>query len=623
MGSNRCAGAARAALLGFTSAALAIVAGCSYQAPVKTASSQGTYTPGAAISKTVGKAGPAGRRDSIQRAAILESSIELIKGAALKPGGDNFRLATQKLNQFFEGTPPAEYVVRNEVLRFLSRQLPRKMMETVQSSKWSETRDARHLEDCMLYNDVASRVAGSGEDLARVRRVFDWIMEQVQLVPAGSLGTPGLPQVYARPYDVLFRGMGTESQGPWAERSWTFMVLCRQLGVDVGLLTLTRGNAVEPLIPKTGDPLSPFAPPRETIPPQTWICAALIDGEAYLFDARAGMPVPGPGGEGVATLRQALDDPAILEAMNLPGLSPYDVSRATLLGSATKLGVLIDSSQGYFTPKMRLLQGELAGKNRTILYHDPAVQAAHFAEVMGDRLGSVSFWTVPLEVETLLFTDPQFVAATQQSLLFFRGEMPLIYARLKQLRGDLAEAVSDYVGFRFSETQAFVTNKDQAIPEMIQQGLDAYATYYLALAHLERKDLRQAELMFTKTLELLPEPSSQAPPYFMFRWGAHANLGRIHEARGDLSRAVAHYTAADPTMQHHGNLLRARHLVWDDPMQAVPDPLPEAPADFSRINAPRAAEEPKPETAPVPTPAAGNPETPAGSEPTPGAGVVE
>lgn len=632
MGSNRCAGAARAALLGFTSAALALAPGCSYQAPTKSASSQGTYTPGAVVSKAAAKAGPAGRRDSVQRAAILESSIELIKGAALKPGGDNFRLATQKLNQFFEGTAPAEYVVRNEALRFLSRQLPRKMMEEVQSSKWSEGRDARHIEDCMLYSDIAGRVGGTGDDVARVRRVFDWIVEQVQLVPVGSMGTPQLPQVYARPYDLLMRGMGSESQGSWAERSWTFMALCRQLGVDVGLLTYSRGNVVEPFIPKTGDPLSPFGPPRQDRPPYVWICAALIDGEAYLFDARAGVPVPGPGGEGVATLRQALADPAILEAMNLPGLSPYDVSRATLLGSPTKVGVLIDSSQGYFTPKMRLLQGELSGKNRTILYHDPAAQAAHFAEVLGDRLGGVSFWTVPLEVETLLFTDPQFVAATQQSLLFFRGEMPLIYARVKQLRGDLAEAVSDFVGFRFSETQAFVNNKNIIIPGAIQQGLDAYASYYLALAHMERKDFRQAELMFSKVLDILPEPGHDAPPYFMFRWGAHANLGRIYEAQGDLRRAVAHYTAGDPTMQHHGNLLRARSLVWKDPMQAPPDALPEAPKEFSRVNAPKPEaaapdEAPKAEGPaqpnPEPAPATGNPETSGGAELPKGAGVVE
>src|SRR5947208_1069135 len=67
--------------------------------------------------------------------------------------------------------------------------------------------DARHLEDCMLYYNVATRVGQTGDDLERVRRVFRWIMDQIQLVPAGSLAAPGLGQAFARPYDVLMRGM--------------------------------------------------------------------------------------------------------------------------------------------------------------------------------------------------------------------------------------------------------------------------------------------------------------------------------------------------------------------------------------------------------------------------------
>ena len=80
-------------------------------------------------------------------------------------------------------------------------------------------------------------------------------------------------------------------------------------------------------------------------------------------------------------------------------------------------------------------------------------------------------------------------------------------------------------------------------------------------------------------LDLLPEPGPNRPTLNMFRWGAHANLGRIYEAKGDRRRAIAHYTQIDPTMQHHGNLLRARELVWQDPMAAPPDPLPPAPSE--------------------------------------------
>ena len=118
------------------------------------------------------------------------------------------------------------------------------------------------------------------------------------------------------------------------------------------------------------------------------MCAALIDDKAYLFDARLGLAIPGPGGEGVATLEQALADPAILERMNLPGLAPYGTSRASLLGSPTKIGILIDSSQGYFSPKMKLLQAELAGSHRTILYRDRGRTARPFRPCPGHPRGA-------------------------------------------------------------------------------------------------------------------------------------------------------------------------------------------------------------------------------------------
>ena len=263
------------------------------------------------------------------------------------------------------------------------------------------------------------------------------------------------------------------------------MALCRQLGVDVGLVTYTKGNVVEPFIPRAvegaAENLTSLAAAKADRPPVIWVCAALIDGQAYLFDARVGMPIPGPGGEGVATLEQAMTDPAILERMNLPGQSPYATSMASLLASPTKIGVLIDSSQGYFSPKMQLLQAELAGKNRTILHRNASEIRKHFAEVLGDRLGTVGLWTLPAEVETRLFTDSNFVKATAQTLFFLRGELPLLYGRIKQLRGELPEAISDYVSFRFSDSTTLVDDKNQLVPTPVQEGLDVYSSYYLRL----------------------------------------------------------------------------------------------------------------------------------------------
>jgi hypothetical protein len=365
--------------------------------------------------------------------------------------------------------------------------------------------------------------------------------------------------------------MATEADGIWAERAWLFMVLCRQIGVDTGLVTYRKSDTLELQIPRFDS--SPEEAPRRKMP-IVWVCAALIDGKAYLFDARVGLEIPGPGGEGVASLDQALADPSILERMNLPGLAPYGTSRASLLGSPTKIGVLMDSSPGYFSPKMKLLQEELSGKHRTILYRDPAAERERFLTALGNHAGLVSLWPIPLEVETRLFTDARYVESIQASLFLFRSEFPLLYARVKQLRGEFDEAVDDYVRFRFNDATPMVNNKKMVIPKEIREGLDAYATYFLGLAHLERNDLRNAKLMFEMTLSLLPEPGPKQPYYTMFRRGANANLGRIYEIENNPSKAIDYYTQRDPTQQYLGNLLRARELAWSNPFAAAPTKQP-------------------------------------------------
>ena len=488
----------------------------------------------------------------------------------------------KKLNQYFDGTDPAEYQLDSASREYLATQLPPAFLKRLESRDW-DPRDTRHIEDCMMYYGIANRVAGVGPNLDRVGRVFDWVVRQVQLVPAGTLGAGQLGQAYARPYDVLLRGMATEAEGVWAERAWLFMAMCRQLEIDSGLLTYSNGNSLEPIVAKVGgngEGTSPAANPRRSQkPPVIWICAVLIDDRAYLFDARLGMAIPGPGGRGVATLADALSDASILERMNLPGQVPYTTSRASLLASPTKIGVLIDSSSSYFSPKMKLLQQELAGKNRTILYRHPAEQRDHFTQVLAPHHGSVALWPLPLEVEHRLFTDMQFVRSIQNSLYFFRPEFPLVYARVKQLRGELDEAIQEYVNFRVRDKIPLVTDKKkkEMIPREIQDGLDIYATYYLALAQLERNNLKQAELMFRRTLELLPEPSPSQPYYNMFRWGANTNLGRIYEAWNNRRAAVAYYTQVDPTFQYAGNLLRAGSWSGAIPWPRSPTRFPPPP----------------------------------------------
>jgi hypothetical protein len=540
--------------------------GCNYSKGTAPLVPSGVITPGAnvvapkaagggALAPKAAAAFQAGPGEA-QKAAILDSSVRLIQTAGIKPGGDNFGIAIKNLNQFFAGTAPSEYILRPESREYLEGVLPKGRVDQLESPTWALP-DARHVEDCMLYHAIAARIAGPGDDLTRVRRVFDWMVRQIQLVPAGALSPSAqLGQAYARPFDVLLRGMATEAEGFWSERGWLFLSLCRQLGLDGGLVAYSPPGAKTPVI---------------------WCVAILIDGKPYLFDTRIGLPIPDAQGDGVATLDEALTIPAVLDRLDLPGQSPYGTNAAALRGSTTKIGILLDSSLRYFAPRMKLLQARLAGKDLSVLYRDPAIQRDQWAKALGPRLGTVGLWELPMTVETLLFTNPNFVQSTQHALFLFKPEFPLLYARMKELRGETSEAIQDYVSMRFAEN-ALLMDKKSPMPPEVQRALDVYATYFLAMCHLDQHDSQQAERFFERTLKMLPAPSSQQPYYSMYRWGAQANLARLREAKGDISRAIALYSQRDPTTQGHGNLFRARALLWPDPTAPVPAPLPPPPS---------------------------------------------
>jgi hypothetical protein len=518
---------------------------------------------------------PIGNDDTKKIEIIIANVVNLMNTAAINPGGQNFGMATANLNELFEKFKPSDFEYSEDPKRFLARKVamlfndPEPVMKGFSSSKFT-IRDARHIEDCMLYHIVAERIAGEGDDLTRVRRIFDWIVRNIEVVPAESLSGNGLRQAQARPADVLLRGMATEVPiefgGYWSERGWLFMVLCRQIGIDAGLLTFT------PPPP----PLPAIRP--ASIPPIAWVTAAVIGPHLYLFDQRLGLEIPGPDGTGVATLEEALTDPIVLSRLDVPGSYAYGVSGAEIAASPSKIGVLLDSSPGYFSQRMRLLQELLKGKYRTILFRDMLDQARNFAQALGThRVGQINLWQVPIMIDQKLFTDPDFVRATQMPLQFFRGELPLLLARTRHLRGELVEATSKYVELRKRKDGVMKDAKKTPITPEVQNALDVYSTLFLAQCHLDRGNIQQAEDLFKQVLAMTPEPGRGRNYYYMLRWNALSNLGRIAEQKGDRAGAIRYYTEYMQPGERHGNLIKARNLLWIDPFLNPAPPLPPAP----------------------------------------------
>jgi hypothetical protein len=488
---------------------------------------------------------------------ILQSVLTLIREAATNPGGPNFNIATENLNGYFQSTPESGFALDPQVRTFLGTQrILEPLAQEIVRPKFVAATDGRHIEDSILYSSIAQRVAGDGEPLDRVTRVFDWVVNQVGLVPAGSLRAGNGLHAQVRPFDALLRGMAVES-GDWAERAWLFMVLCRQLGVDVGFLTYaapSRGPT-----PRSIDQI-----PDTNV---AWACTALIDGKLYLFDARIGIPIPGPGG--IATFDDVIRDPQVLATLDWPD-SPYVTNQPEL--AAAKIRVLIESTPACIAPRMKLLQNDLAGKNRMIVYRDPSDVAAKFQQALGERCEKVELWTLPMNVQYRLFHDGAFVQATQFHLQFFDQRWPLLAARMQHLLGELKISLEKFVSFRFADDT--VQADGALVSPDIQRVLDLFSTYFLAMVQRDRGDLAQAEFLFKETLRLLPKPARGQPYFCMLRWGAATNLGRIYLSQGKHALAVRYLSEESPTTQSHGNLFQARELIWRDPFVPPADTPP-------------------------------------------------
>jgi hypothetical protein len=177
----------------------------------------------------------------------------------------------------------------------------------VESSTYTPL-DSRYLDERLLLRDAALAlvVKETGldgralvpEPVERAAAAFRWVVRQVR--PSMQSGQEALPPVF-----TLRRGWGDP-----LERALVFLALLEQ---DAGPERL-RGCLLT--IP-TGD--------KQT--PRLWACGVVVDEgkDVYLFDPRLGMPVPGAGGEGIATLAAVVKDPALLARLDAGPENRYDV----------------------------------------------------------------------------------------------------------------------------------------------------------------------------------------------------------------------------------------------------------------------------------------------------------
>jgi hypothetical protein len=268
---------------------------------------------------------------SVKKAASTEGSdepLENAKDALLKATDQtSCRSALQQVQAYINQSPAHRPPALSDSERATLKQagLDDKEMDEVAGSAFTLL-DGHHLDQCFLFRDAAHSL--DVESLPKVDQAaaaFAWVIRQVRLRAPEPEAEP-LP-----PHFIVRRGWGTP-----LERSLVFLAILRQLDIPACLLSS----------PDNGKPFY-------------WACGAVASDDKgvpalYLFDARMGLPLPGPQGRGIATFAELRADPGLLQQLTTKD-AHYDISPEQVKQAEQVMEVPLST----YSPRMRYLQDTL------------------------------------------------------------------------------------------------------------------------------------------------------------------------------------------------------------------------------------------------------------------------
>lgn len=412
--------------------------------------------------------------------------------------------------------------------------------------------DGIDLRQAIWLRDASNWAAGSTQDdLERASKIFDWVVRNVQL------DTPYDDEAIRRQtWQTLLLG-----HGPAIDRTWLFMLMARQQGLDVVMLA-EKGRDDETY--------------------KDWLPALFHEGELYLFEPTLGLPLPGAGGKGIATLSQLAADASILKQLDLDADHRYENTPADL----QNLIVRLEASPMYLSQRMALLESQLAGEQSVVLSFEPSALAKRLLATK--QVADVRLWPAPYERieqhalmgrkgrETLAAEFEPFMVPFPRQLKKKVELIPALWkGRVRHLLGQFEEEDGAMTYYLLARPPDDTIAKGPALTEVEMKDLrgrvppDEWeasarrfmelapvakhdASYWLGLVAFESKNYRTAANYFSKrTLD--KDPNSP------WRSGALYNLARAEEALERFPDAIELYQQID-SPQRHGNLLRARWL---------------------------------------------------------------
>lgn len=450
----------------------------------------------------------------------------------------------ERLNDWAAGKQPRVQWQRDAMLATLPATLQQTAPLAQLESLTYDLRDAQYLRRCVWMRDIASHLAGGGyEDLAAAERLFDWVVRNIQLEPEPPLEL--LQPINYLPDETLLFGHGRE-----IDKAWVFVLLAEQQHLDAVMLA----------VPDAGRP----GGYRE------WLPAVFHDGEFYLFDMALGLPIPGPQGEGIATLAQVRQQPDLLAQMETADF-PYRIQPAQL---DEVVALIVGSDQG-FSKRMQAVENNLAGDERLVLttHTDDLVEQLN----QSDQLAAVRLWERPFRIAAeragpLPASSKQAVAQQMRPFELNVAGLsvnPLWAGRLLQFRGDLdgKESARGHLLAARETVQDVDPRQLSAADRELRPVLRLMATYWLGHISYQTEQYEPAVEFFGPRLLLAFHSISPRPDDALYdallrsiQSAASYNFGRSFEALGNHPQAIVFYDR-DFSANRPASLLRKQRLL--------------------------------------------------------------
>jgi len=393
----------------------------------------------------------------------------------------------------------------------LEKLLKPEELEQIREKRFTEP-DGEHLRSAMLFKTLNEHAVGDADSSRKqVANLFDFVVSSIDLVPTSE----ALPLTA---YEVCLTGRGSAR-----DRAWIFAGLLRHLKIDSVLL-----------LPTSSDPREPF------------LMGVLLKEEnqdrVYLFDPAGGVPlrVAGKPDGNLATLEQALQDPAVLAALTgsdgQPLWTAENLAKAqvALIGSAPLWSGRMAQLQGHFTgtrslalsdPLQETEQVDGAGKLPGYFHRVTTVDKGRFKEK------SFSLWMYPEAVRArrksldasrkqavdmvlgprlcpirtrrnekgLEVDDPNtgFVQMHTPTRIEWR-------ARLSQISGDFPKAITEYTQVRLASKFAEHTKLDPVIRAYHERAMED-VRFFIGLCQFQQGKTKEAAHTLGKYQTTYPE----------------------------------------------------------------------------------------------------------------------